>query len=288
MGDLAVQGRAAERRPIEHVPSLPPLVGDYEARRRTFSWEGARAWLQGDAEGHLNIAHEAVDRHAAGARGGKVALRWLGKRGQPSTSPTASCRRDDAASRTPPRARRPPGERVFALRPHPELYIAGLGTLKAGARLLPAVLGLRSRAGRVAAAPRPRPGPRDTEALYRTQGRGPARRAARPRARPAREAAGAPVGRAAVIDLRAARGGVARHLRHRAHRPGRLALLHFTSGTTGKPKGAVHVHGAVVAHHVTGRVRPRSAPRRRLLVHRRSRLGHRHVIRHHRARSRTA
>jgi len=31
-----------------------------------------------------------------------------------------------------------------------------------------------------------------------------------------------------------------------------LALLHFTSGTTGKPKGAMHVHQAVVAHHATG------------------------------------
>ena len=32
------------------------------------------------------------------------------------------------------------------------------------------------------------------------------------------------------------------------------ALLHFTSGTTGTPKGAVHVHGAVVTHDLTGRL----------------------------------
>ena len=32
-----------------------------------------------------------------------------------------------------------------------------------------------------------------------------------------------------------------------------MALLHFTSGTTGTPKGAIHVHEAVVAHHATGR-----------------------------------
>ena len=32
------------------------------------------------------------------------------------------------------------------------------------------------------------------------------------------------------------------------------ALVHFTSGTTGRPKAAVHVHGAVVAHRVTAKL----------------------------------
>ena len=34
--------------------------------------------------------------------------------------------------------------------------------------------------------------------------------------------------------------------------PGDMALLHFTSGTTGRPKGAIHVHEAVVFHTLTG------------------------------------
>jgi acetyl-CoA synthetase len=32
------------------------------------------------------------------------------------------------------------------------------------------------------------------------------------------------------------------------------SFLHFTSGTTGMPKGAVHVHGAIVGHYATGKV----------------------------------
>jgi acetyl-CoA synthetase len=34
--------------------------------------------------------------------------------------------------------------------------------------------------------------------------------------------------------------------------PDDMALVHFTSGTTGRPKGAVHVHEAIVTHYVTG------------------------------------
>src|SRR5213594_3163451 len=42
-----------------------------------FWWQTARGWLDGLSHGRgLNIAHEAVDRHASGPRAGKAALRW--------------------------------------------------------------------------------------------------------------------------------------------------------------------------------------------------------------------
>ena len=54
---------------VKHAPAAGrvPNLDDYERVRRSFTWAGARALLDGlPAEAGLNIAHEASDRHAAG------------------------------------------------------------------------------------------------------------------------------------------------------------------------------------------------------------------------------
>ena len=115
-------------------PGAPaPNVADYDAARRAFTWEAARAALDGLPGGRgLNIAHEAVDRHACGALAGKTALRWLGRRGERveltyselagASSRFANLLDGLGVAR---------GDRVFALAPRrSELYVAALGTLK--------------------------------------------------------------------------------------------------------------------------------------------------------------
>ena len=110
-------------------------------RARLLLLGSGRAQLDGLPGGGLNIAHEAVDRHAAGPRADRVALRWLGKQDGPAarhhlrraraSSPTGSptCSRRSASAQ---------GERVFVLAGRiPELYIAVLGTLKRGAVFCP-------------------------------------------------------------------------------------------------------------------------------------------------------
>ncbi len=57
-----------------------PNLADYDAARASFSWAAARGALDGLPGGTgINIAHECVDRHAAGPRATRVALRFLGR-----------------------------------------------------------------------------------------------------------------------------------------------------------------------------------------------------------------
>lgn len=71
--------------PIRKQPSaetVAPNLDDYVRVCAAFTWSGARGELAGLSGGGLNIAHEAVERHARGSRRDRVALRWRGKRGQ--------------------------------------------------------------------------------------------------------------------------------------------------------------------------------------------------------------
>src|SRR5512143_1645843 len=74
--------------PWEPIPkswpdgAVPPNLRDYAQARAEFSWDAARRELDGLPGGQgLNIAHEAVDRHANGLRRDHLAIRWLGKDG---------------------------------------------------------------------------------------------------------------------------------------------------------------------------------------------------------------
>ena len=230
-----------------------PNLADYDSARGRFSWEQARRELDGlPGRRGLNIAHEAVDRHAAGGCRDKVAIRWLGLDGSARNLTFGDLAR--ASSRFANALRRlgvGPGDRVYVLTGRiPELYIAALGTWKAKAVLctLFAAFGpepIRARMAigeaRVLVT---------TEALYRKKV------AAIRDQLPKLEhvlvvGAAVPPGTRELAPLMDA---AADALEISPTDPDDPALLHFTSGTTGMPKGAVHVHGAVVGHHATGKL----------------------------------
>ena len=76
-------------------------LADYDAAVREFSWQRARFRLDGLPGGRgLNIAYEAVDRHAAGPRGDAVALRCVAKDGSVSELTYADLRGRPAGSPT--------------------------------------------------------------------------------------------------------------------------------------------------------------------------------------------
>jgi acetyl-CoA synthetase len=225
---------------------------------RGFSWERERALLDGLPGGGLNIAHEAVDRHAAGPARDRVALRWLAKDGAVRDITYAELA--DATSRF---ARVladlgvEPGERVFALLGRvPDLHVAALGALKRRAVFCP----LYSAFGPEPVAQRLTLGSGvalvTTARLYErrvapVRDRLPALRHVLFAGEGAAEAAADVPG---GVDLAAELAARPADWEIPPTAADDIALLHFTSGTTGTPKGALHAHEAVVAHHATGRI----------------------------------
>jgi acetyl-CoA synthetase len=228
-------------------------LADYDSVRAGFSWEAARALLDGLPGGGLNIAHEAVDRHVAHGLGAKVALRWLGQEQTVREFTYEDLRRlTDRFANVLAGLGLKKGDRVFSLLGRrPELYVAAFGTLKAGCVFCP----MFSAFGPEPIKARMEIGEAvvliTTEAFYRKKVAPWRTELASLRHVLIVDPGLDPL--EATLDLPALLEQASDAFEIVRTAPEDPALLHFTSGTTGRPKGAVHVHEAVVAHHATGR-----------------------------------
>jgi acetyl-CoA synthetase len=241
------------RKDTSYFPVQPNLP-DYDRLYASFSWEEVRRELTGLPDGKgLNIAFEAVDRQANGPLGDHLALRWLGSNGairdwtyralKGQSNRFANVLRQIGTKK---------GDRVSVLTGRlPELYIAALGTWKAlgvfcplFAAFGPEPIFQRLQRGNVKVLV-------TTEDFYRKKIE--ALRDHLPDLR-----------HILMVDRKDDKGNGLWSLPERMSAasddfvipptdPEDMAILHFTSGTTGLPKGAIHVHNAVLLHYLTGK-----------------------------------
>jgi len=213
-------------------------------------WADARSLVEGFGDG-LNICHEALDRHVAQGHGDQIALRWLGKARdnrdltyadmQDMAARFANVLTDHGLAR---------GDAVFALMGRvPELYGCALGALRAGMVFTP----LFSAFGPEPIRTRMEIGSANvlitTAAIYKRK------IAAWRDDIPSLKLVlilgdTAPEGCVALAPALESADPTFETVHTKPEDP---ALIHFTSGTTGKPKGAVHVHNAVIYHAFSGR-----------------------------------
>ncbi|MDC8982432.1 acetate--CoA ligase [Mycobacterium marinum] len=242
-----------------HDSRVAPNLSDYQRARAQFRWTDVPALCEGMGDDKCNIAFAAVDRHCAGPIATRTALRFVTDQSREDQPPTQDVsyaelgrlvRKFTAVLRGLGVNK---GDRVFTIMGRiPELYITMLGALRNGSVVSP----LFSAFGPEPIATRVEIGQADvlvtTAAIYR-------RKIAKIRERltsvrhilvvDAQSSGDQLPGTLSLWELMAAADDNAPAEPTTAEDP---ALLHFTSGTTGTPKGAIHVHGAVTMHYVTG------------------------------------
>ena len=121
---------------------------DYDALRAKFDWAQLHADLDWLPDGGLNMAHEAIDRHAVGPLKDRVALLWEGRDGRREQHTFAQIKEEtDRFVNVLKSLGIEPGDRIGVLmEPLPELFYAFFGTLKAGAVAVPLSAGLSADA----------------------------------------------------------------------------------------------------------------------------------------------
>ena len=234
--------------------SLQPNLLDYENSCAGFCWDEVGRefdWLP-NGKG-LNIAHEAVDRHAEMVTGDRLAMRWLGQGG--AVLDFTYCDLKRLSNRFANVLRGlglGKGDTVCVLTGRiPELYLTALGTLKNGSVFCP----LFSAFGPEPVRQRLSRG--DARVLVTTESN--YQRKVAPFAKQLPE-----LRYVLLVDVEEHFDESLLSFRKMMSEAGEefsipstsaedMAVLHFTSGTTGMPKGAVHVHKAIFTHYTTGK-----------------------------------
>ena len=232
-----------------------PPPADYAAALANFSWDSLRRELGSGPGAAYNLGWLAVDRWAQSPRAAHVALRCVSTVGAVTEISFAQLARQAARfSNVLQTLGVQRGQRVFLLLARvPELYAAALGTLRHGAVLSPLFpafgpepLLTRLRLGEAVVLV-------TSAALYLRRAAGivgqvPSLKHVLVTGCAADESAPAGTCNLARMMAQASDDAAAAPTTSED-----AALLHFTSGTTGRPKGALHVHGAALMHYMTGK-----------------------------------
>ncbi len=233
---------------------VKPNLWNYDEAREQLTWEKMRAELDGTPGGGLNMAYECLDRHLKTDRRTKVAMLWEGKSGEQETYTFEEMTKGANKAANGLRALGvEKGDRVFVfLERLPECYFTVFGTLKLGAVIGP----LFSAFGPDAVKDRLE----DSGAKVLVTSPELWAKVAHIRSElPALEKVVLVTRRTAaeasdgVVLWEEAIAGQSDEFQTVDTDTEDYSVMHYTSGTTGKPKGAAHVHNAIIGQYATGK-----------------------------------
>lgn len=238
------------------LKALPVVEGttfnlpNYEEAYKQFKWSDAERAFTWFETGKINLAYEAIDRHAETAKKNKVALYYKDeKRNEKYTFQEMKKWTNKAANVLKEVAKVKKGDRVFIFMPRsPELYFALLGAIKLGAIVGPLFEAFMesavrdrledSQASVIVTTP---------ELLSRVS----------VEALPHLHSI-------FLVGDQIEETGLCYDFKKRINEANHQfdiewvertdgMLLHYTSGSTGKPKGVLHAHNAMIQHYQTAK-----------------------------------